>query len=71
MVIDNPTDNLVLVDKYKAWMDGTVVKLNDNFSISHFIAKADFNYAQVNEYYKNLHHRGHYLYIHPISHLFL
>jgi len=54
MVIDNPTDNLVLVDKYKAWMDGTVVKVNDNFSISHFIAKADFDYSQVNEYYKTV-----------------
>ena len=54
MVIDNPSENLALVDKYKAWMDGTVVKMNDDFSISHFIAKSDFDYEQVGEYYKTV-----------------
>lgn len=54
MVVENKSKNLALVDKYKPWMDGTVVKLNDDFSISHFISKADFNYNQVNEYYKTV-----------------
>ena len=54
MVIDHPSENLAIVDKYKAWMDGTVVKMNEDFSISHFVAKADFDYAQVDEYYKTV-----------------
>ena len=53
MVIDHPSENLAIVDKYKSWMDGTVVK-NEYFSISHFVAKADFDYAQVDEYYKTV-----------------
>ena len=54
MVIDHPSENLAIVDKYKAWMDGTVVKMNEDFSISHFVAKADFDYVQVDEYYKTV-----------------
>ena len=54
MVVDNKSENLALVDKHKPWMDGTVVKLNDDFSISHFISKADFNYNHVHEYYKTV-----------------
>ena len=54
MVVDNKSENLALVDKHKPWMDGTVVKLNDDFSISHFISKAEFNYNHVHEYYKTV-----------------
>ena len=54
MVVQNKFENLALVDKYKPWMDGTVVKLNDDFSISHFISKADFDYNNVHEYYKTV-----------------
>lgn len=54
MVVENKSENLALVDKHKPWMDGTVVKLNDDFSISHFISKADFNYNHVHEYYKTV-----------------
>lgn len=54
MLIENPTDNLALVDKYKPWMDGTMVKMNDDFSISHFIAKVDFDYDQVESYFKTV-----------------
>lgn len=54
MLIDNPTKDLALVDKYKTWMDGTVVKVSDDFTISHFISKADFNFADVDEYYKTV-----------------
>ena len=54
MVINHPSENLAIVDKYKAWMDGTVVKINEDFSISHFVAKSDFDYSQVHEYYKTV-----------------
>ena len=54
MVVQNKFKNLALVDKYKPWMDGTVVKINNDFSISHFISKADFDYNKVHEYYKTV-----------------
>ena len=54
MLIENPFDNLALVDKYKTWMDGTVVKLNNDFSISHFISRAEFKYDQAHDYYKTV-----------------
>ncbi len=54
MVVQNKFENLALVDKYKPWMDGTVVKINNDFSISHFISKADFDYDKVHEYYKTV-----------------
>lgn len=54
MLIKNPSENLALVDKYKTWMDGTVVKLNNDFSISHFISRSEFKYDQVNDYYKTV-----------------
>lgn len=54
MVVQNKFENLALVDKYKPWMDGTVVKINNDFSISHFISKADFDYNKVHEYYKTV-----------------
>ena len=50
MVFKNKAENIAVVDKYKAWMDGTVVKINNDFSISHFIPKSSFNYDQVDEY---------------------
>lgn len=54
MVVQNKFENLALVDKYKPWMDGTVVKINNDFSISHFISKVDFDYKKVHEYYKTV-----------------
>ena len=54
MLIENPFENLALVDKYKTWMDGTVVKLNNDFSISHFISRAEFKYDQAHDYYKTV-----------------
>lgn len=54
MVIKNDSENLALVDKYKPWMDGTVVKISDDFSISHFIPKSDFDYDYVDQYYKTV-----------------
>ena len=53
MVIDHPSENLAIVDKYKVWMQ-VMVKMNEDFSISHFVAKVDFDYAQIDEYYKTV-----------------
>tara|TARA_B100000780_G_scaffold261631_1_gene214197 strand:- start:24136 stop:25938 length:1803 start_codon:yes stop_codon:yes gene_type:complete len=54
MVIDNKFKNLAVVDKYRPWMDGTVVKIDNNFAISHFIPKKDFNFDIADEYFKTV-----------------
>lgn len=54
MVLDNKCKDLAVVDKYRAWMDGTVVKIDNDFSISHFIPKSSFSYDEINNYYKTV-----------------
>lgn len=43
----------VLVDKYKPWMDGTVVNLEGN-KILDFIDKYDFDFKQTSKYFKTV-----------------
>ncbi len=53
-LIENPHPNLAIVAKYDAWMDGTVVTLDDEDNILQFIPKKDFDYSQVDTYYKTV-----------------
>ena len=53
-LIENPHSNLAIVAKYDAWMDGTVVTLDDDDNIIQFIPKKDFDYTQVETYYKTV-----------------
>lgn len=46
--------NLVAVDKYQSWMDGTVVKINDSNAITSFVPKEFFDYNEVDSYYKTV-----------------
>ncbi|WP_180165474.1 aminotransferase class I/II-fold pyridoxal phosphate-dependent enzyme [Acinetobacter sp. YH12049] len=46
--------SLAVVDKYQAWMDGTVVKLDKNCKITSFVPKAFFDFSEVNRYYKTV-----------------
>ena len=46
--------NVVSVAKYKQWMDGTVIKVNENGTITEFVEKKDFDYKLVDEYYKTV-----------------
>jgi Predicted sugar nucleotidyltransferases len=54
MIIDNPHPNLALVAKYESWMDGTVVRLDDDQNIVNFISKDAFDYNDVDSYYKTV-----------------
>ncbi|MBO7116846.1 MAG: aminotransferase class I/II-fold pyridoxal phosphate-dependent enzyme [Prevotella sp.] len=54
MLIDNPYPNLALVAKYETWMDGTMVRLDDEQNIVNFISKDAFDYNDVNSYYKTV-----------------
>ena len=37
LILDNPYPNLVLVDKYQSWMDGTMVRIDEDNNIVNFI----------------------------------
>lgn len=54
MIVDNPYPNLALVAKYETWMDGTMVRLDDEQNIVNFISKDAFDYDDVDSYYKTV-----------------
>jgi histidinol-phosphate/aromatic aminotransferase/cobyric acid decarboxylase-like protein/choline kinase len=54
MIVDNPYPNLALVAKYETWMDGTMVRLDDEQNIVNFVSKEAFDYADVDTYYKTV-----------------
>ena len=54
LLVDNPYPNLALVAKYETWMDGTMVRIDDENNIVNFITKAAFNYNDVEKYYKTV-----------------
>lgn len=53
-LVNNPCPNLALVDKYETWMDGTMVKLDDDNNIVNFVPKKAFRYDEVGSYYKTV-----------------
>lgn len=53
-IIDNPYPNLALVAKYEPWMDGTMVRLNEENDIVDFISKKAFRYSDTASYYKTV-----------------
>ena len=54
MILDDPYPNLALVAKYETWMDGTMVRLDDDQNIVNFISKEAFDYNDVDAYYKTV-----------------
>ncbi len=54
MIVDHPYPNLALVAKYETWMDGTMVRLDDEQNIVNFISKEAFDYHDVTNYYKTV-----------------
>ncbi len=53
-LLTNPYPSLALVSKYESWMDGTVVKLGDNYEIDKFIPGTEFRYEECASYYKTV-----------------
>lgn len=53
-LINSNYPNLALVDKYETWMDGTMVKLDDDNNIVNFVPKKAFKYSEVDSYYKTV-----------------
>lgn len=54
LLTDNPYPNLALVAKYETWMDGTMVRLDDDNNIVNFVPKAAFDYNETDTYYKTV-----------------
>ncbi len=54
LLLDNPYPNLALVAKYRTWMDGTMVRIDDDCNIVNFITKKAFKYSDVDHYYKTV-----------------
>lgn len=53
-LIEDSRPNLVCVDKFRWWMDGTMVELDDNNHVKRFISKQDFRYDECDRYYKTV-----------------
>lgn len=53
-LLSDPYPNLVLVDQYASWMDGTMVTLDENRNILRFVSKKEFSYGEREQYYKTV-----------------
>lgn len=54
LILGNPYPNLALVAKYQTWMDGTMVRIDDDNNVVNFITKSAFKYSDVDYYYKTV-----------------
>jgi len=54
LLINDPHPNLALVAKYETWMDGTMVRIDEENNILNFIPKAAFKYSDIDSYYKTV-----------------
>ena len=54
LLLNNSFPNLALVAKYESWMDGTMVRLDEDSNIVNFIPKAAFKYSDTSNYYKTV-----------------
>lgn len=54
LLLNNPYPNLALVAKYESWMDGTMVRLDDELNIVDFVSKEAFSFKEVDTYYKTV-----------------
>ena len=54
MAVEDPYPNVALVAKYETWMDGTMVRIDDDHNIVNFISKEAFDYQDVSQYYKTV-----------------
>lgn len=54
MILECPDPNIALVAKYENWMDGTMVRIDDDRNIVNFIPKKAFKYSDTNFYYKTV-----------------
>lgn len=54
LLLSNPYPNLALVAKYQTWMDGTMVRIDEDNNIVNFVPKKAFKYTDIDYYYKTV-----------------
>lgn len=54
MILSCPDPNVALVAKYESWMDGTMVRIDEERNIVNFIPKKAFKYRDTAFYYKTV-----------------
>ena len=52
--VNSPYKDCALVSKYEPWMDGTMVRIDDDSNIINFIPKKAFKYDDIEYYYKTV-----------------
>lgn len=53
-IVDHADPNLALVAKYESWMDGTMVRIDEDRNIIDFVPKEAFRYEDTDVYYKTV-----------------
>ena len=53
-LLDDPREDLAVVDQYRSWMDGTAVKLDNDDAIAVFVPKRAFDFREVESYFKTV-----------------
>lgn len=53
-LVEDERETLALVDKYESWMDGTVVKIDENDNIQAFVPGKNFVFTDIPYYYKTV-----------------
>ena len=53
-LLASQNSNVAVIDKYQTWMNGTVVKLQADDNISALIPVHNFNYNEIDKYYKTV-----------------
>lgn len=54
LILTDSYPNLALVAKYESWMDGTMVRIDDENNIVNFVPKKAFKYSEIDSYYKTI-----------------
>lgn len=54
VLLDDEYDTLALVDKYESWMDGTVIKIGEDDTITDFVPGKNFVFEDIPSYYKTV-----------------
>ena len=54
MIYECQMPNVALVAKYESWMDGTMVRIDEDQNIINFIPKQAFKYSEKDFYYKTV-----------------
>lgn len=53
-LVADPRPTLVLADKYESWMDGTVIKLDEDDHVVSFVPGRMFQFDEMSSYYKTV-----------------